>query len=222
MSGAIPVCRPRVKRSMPTQSVSATGFSPRMRSCAPSVQHKCSARGAISSVVDDVGRTSVESVFAVGDCTGLVGARAALSQGTVAGAAVAQSLGHRRVDGAAFAHASRDLARHRRFQKALWELYAAPHLTLELADSDTVICRCEEVTLNRILAALSDGQPSIGDLKRATRAGMGSCRAAIAGRFLREPWLSARGAFYESIMFAPRMPVKPVAIADIARSITDA
>lgn len=181
-------------------------------------------RNQFTTVVDDVGRTSVESVFAVGDCTGLVGARAALSQGTVTGAAVAQSLGHRRgVDGAAFAHASRDLARHRRFQKALWELYAAPHLTLELADSDTVICRCEEVTLNRILAALSDGQPSIGDLKRATRAGMGSCQGRYCGPLLARTLAERQGRVLdESIMFAPRMPVKPVAIADIARSITDA
>jgi hypothetical protein len=52
---------------------------------------------------------------------------------------------------------------------------------------------------------------------------MGSCQGRYCGPLLARTLAERQGRVLdESIMFAPRMPVKPVAIADIARSITDA
>ena len=42
---------------------------------------------------DDRGRTDVAGIYALGDCTGLGGARAALAEGTIVGLSVAQDLG---------------------------------------------------------------------------------------------------------------------------------
>jgi D-hydroxyproline dehydrogenase subunit alpha len=161
----------------------------------------------------------VLDVFAIGDCTGLGGARMALAQGVIAGSAAAADLGHvhdptpRHVE-----QARRSLERHRRFQAALWRFYAAPRLSLELATPETIVCRCEEITLAQIGAALADGRPTIGDLKRATRVGMGACQGRYCGPILSQLLARRQGrALDDGVQFAPRMPIKPVAIADIAR-----
>ena len=197
------------------------GFQPsneilRALGCA---HHFDDARGQFTALVDERGRTSVPGVFTVGDCTGLGGARAALAEGTIVGAAVAADLGHSDIGShGPVIDAERSLGRHRRFQKALWGFYAAPYLNLELATPDTLVCRCEEVSLGRIEAALEDGRPSIGDLKRATRAGMGPCQGRYCGVILSQVLARKQGRLIdEDVRFAPRMPVKPVRIADIAR-----
>ena len=177
-------------------------------------------RGQFIVVTDERGRTSVDGVFGIGDCTGLVGARASLAEGTIAGHAAALELGHRRSGPfeKSEARAKYELKRHRRFQKWLWSLYAAPHLGVQLATPDTLICRCEEISLRQINEAISDGPLPIGDLKRATRVGMGPCQGRYCGMILSELVAKSHGAALdESMRFAPRMPVKPVAIADIAR-----
>ena len=177
------------------------------------------ARGQFTVIVDERGRTSVPGVFTLGDCTGLGGARAALAEGTIVGAAVAADLehvgsgSHRPV-----IEAERLLGKHRRFQKALWSFYGAPRLNLELATPETLVCRCEEVSVGRIEAALDDGHPSIGDLKRATRAGMGPCQGRYCGVILSQVLARKQGRVLdEDVRFAPRMPVKPVRISDVAR-----
>jgi D-hydroxyproline dehydrogenase subunit alpha len=178
------------------------------------------ARGQFAAVRDEEGRTSVAGVFSLGDCTGLGGARAALAEGVIVGNAAAADLGHDAMT-EQVAAGRRALARHRRFQRALWRFYAAPRPNLELATPDTVVCRCEEIALDRIEAAIAEGCPSIGDLKRATRAGMGPCQGRYCGVILSQLLAKTLGrALDEDLLFAPRMPVKPVAIADIARPQT--
>jgi NAD(P)H-nitrite reductase large subunit len=159
--------------------------------------------------------TSVAGVFAVGDCCGLGGARAAMEEGLIAGTAAAAAVG-RAVPPALrneCAAASRRLGAHRRFQDGLWRLFAAPRLQTELATPETLICRCECVTLAQIEAALSDGARSLGEVKRRTRLGMGSCQgrtcvpiaAALLAKRLGRP-------LDEYSFFAPRLPVKPISI----------
>ena len=72
--------------------------------------------------------------------------------------------------------ARRELARSERFQRSLWRLYSAPRLVDQLATPETVICRCEEVTLGELTAATAPWLAAAGSLKRATRAGMGKCQ----------------------------------------------
>lgn len=110
------------------------------------------------------------------------------------------------------------MRRHRRFQRALWALYAAPAYSAQLAAPDTVICRCEEVTLGEIEAALDEEMQSAGAVKRRTRLGMGRCQARYCGPVL-EALLEARcgqprGEFTG---FAPRVPVKPLPIGELVQ-----
>ncbi|WP_270936019.1 (2Fe-2S)-binding protein, partial [Falsiroseomonas oryzae] len=113
--------------------------------------------------------------------------------------------------------AARDrLARHRRFQAALWHVFAAPRPGLSLAQHDTVVCRCEEVTKGEIDAALADGGPTLGELKRRTRCGMGRCQGRYCAPLLADYLAETHGRPLDNLaLFAPRAPVKPIAIADI-------
>jgi D-hydroxyproline dehydrogenase subunit alpha len=108
------------------------------------------------------------------------------------------------------------LAKHRRFQDALWRLYAAPRAKLSLATDDTIVCRCEEVTKGEIGAALADGGPTLGEVKRRTRCGMGRCQGRYCAPVLAEHLAETQGRPLDNLaLFAPRAPVKPIAIADI-------
>lgn len=176
------------------------------------------AAGMLRTVRDADGQTSVAGVYAVGDCAGLGGAPAALCEGVIAAGAVAA-----RLRGALPANAPerlrrarRELERHRRFQRALWQLYAAPRVGLGLADADTLICRCEEVSVGALRAALGDSPPAIGEVKRRTRCGMGRCQGRYCGPALVEELARLGGrAIEERDFFAPRGPIKPVTIAEL-------
>jgi thioredoxin reductase len=177
-------------------------------------------RGHLVTERDSDQRTSVPEVYAVGDCTGLGGAPAAEAEGIIAGIAAARSLGLMR-GGAAEASEARvrsALARHRRFQAGLWRLFQAERPVLELATAETVICRCEELSLGEIEAELQPGFASVGALKRRTRSGMGRCQGRYCGPIL--AGLSAdreQRALDEGGHWAPRPPVAPIPIADIVR-----
>lgn len=168
---------------------------------------------------DDVGLTSMAGVYALGDCTGLGGAKAALAEGTVVGAAVAVSLGHALGDSMTRERdrASTELVRQRRFQQALWTVYASPLNAPKRRCGDTVICRCEEVTFAQLDAAFDEGLSTVGAIKRRTRIGMGRCQgrycAPVLDEIVCQRFGRPRG---EMSGFAPRVPVKPVSIAELA------
>jgi NADPH-dependent 2,4-dienoyl-CoA reductase/sulfur reductase-like enzyme len=173
------------------------------------------SRGYLVPERDRDGRTSNPVIFAVGDCTGLGGANAALVEGRIAGAAAVADLGHKTAAGE-LSNAYRALARHRRFQSALWQLFVAPRFLLELADRETILCRCEEVTVGTVEAALAEGYASAGDVKRRTRVGMGRCQGRYCGPII-DALVAKRlgGAPDEYSGFAPRAPARPFAIEDL-------
>jgi len=176
------------------------------------------ARGHLVTERDGDGLTSVAHVYAAGDCTGLGGAPAAEAEGIIAGVTAARSLGFAPAAGQeqAVARAQAQLRRHRRFQAGLWALFRAPRLLTELARPDTVICRCEALTLAEIEAGFDEATGSIGAVKRATRAGMGRCQGRYCGSILAALAAGRRAApLDEAAHWAPRPPVKPIRIADI-------
>lgn len=168
---------------------------------------------------DALGRTSVEHVWVVGDAGGIGGARLAQAAGARAGADVARSLGiplpgRLREELRAAGRARR---RALRFQAALGDLYAAPYLVDELAEDDTLICRCESISRGTVEAALDDELAHIGTLKRATRAGMGGCQGRYCASLLGEMAARRSGrALDERSGFAPSSPFRPTPIAVIA------
>ncbi len=76
---------------------------------------------------------------------------------------------------------------------------------------DWTICRCEEVRLSEVLAAVRQGARDVDAVKRMTRAGMGLCQgrtcarlvSQIVARELQVPAARVRQA-------RQRLPVRPV------------
>ena len=88
----------------------------------------------------------------------------------------------------------------------------------ELAREDTIVCRCEEVTLKEIKEALEEGATELSEVKRITRTGMGPCQGRMCGPALQEIIARLKGVSTSSIgHLNPRPPVKPVPLSALAR-----
>ncbi len=155
--------------------------------------------------------TSVPGIFAVGDCAGLGGAPAACAEGRIAGRSAAAQSGHG--DAYDLFADQRALRRHRRFQKALWQLHDVSPTPVGGLPHDTILCRCEEITVGDALAGYAVTPGHLGTLKRATRVGMGRCQGRYCGPAAARLIVEHTGeALTDRSFFAPRVPVKPVAI----------
>ncbi len=215
-AGGVPV--PGSERAFDVDAVCAGfGFLPSNELARTlGVQHDFDARlGQLTAMRSRTGRTSLEDVWVVGDGAGAGGARVAEAAGLLAGIDVARSLGRTLPE--ALVREERDAERGRRrserFQRALARVYGAPRLVDQLAEPDTLVCRCEEVSLRAIEEAFAGGIGSIGAVKRLTRAGMGRCQGRYCAPVLAE--LGARrpgGRLDESAWFAPAPPFKPLPI----------
>ena len=163
---------------------------------------------------DEHGRSSDPRVWIAGDSAGLGGARRALAEGIIAAADIASGLSREVRDRREVAAARRMSVRARRFQAALWTLFRAPRMVEQLARPETLICRCEEISLAAIGEAVASEIASAGALKRLTRAGMGRCQGRYCGALIVDLVSKRCGTpIDEFSFFAPRMPFKPVPIA---------
>lgn len=84
---------------------------------------------------------------------------------------------------------------------------------------ENIVCRCEEITEEEILAAIREGARSIDDVKKRTHACMGYCQ----GRTCRKLIALLLAQYYRRPVkdFLPgsiRMPVGPVTIGELADS----
>lgn len=125
--------------------------------------------GAIA--VNNQQATSVAGVWAAGECTGVKGDEAAISEGEIAGRAAAGD--HAGADAPAL-QAARNTGRS--FGKLLEETFAPRPELLTLALPDTIICRCEDVPLEAINPRWTQRQAKLW-----TRVGMGACQGAVCG-----------------------------------------
>jgi D-hydroxyproline dehydrogenase subunit alpha len=180
--------------------------------------HYDAAAGCLRTTHDENCRTSIDAVFAIGDATGLGGARAAEAEGIIAGLTAAIDIGASpsaaALNDAMAARAS--LGRQRRFQQALWQLFKP---IAELADgppAEAIICRCEEIEARSLEEFVLSGAP-IGSIKRATRLAMGRCQGRYCGPLAVDMLARQNGRRPSEADFpAPRPPIKPVPIEVLA------
>jgi NADPH-dependent 2,4-dienoyl-CoA reductase/sulfur reductase-like enzyme len=121
--------------------------------------------------VNEWQETTIPDIYCVGETTGIGGLDKSLVEGKIAGRA---AVGKNYADYLA----KRDKAR--RFAQALEQTYALRDELKTLANADTMVCRCEDVTLGQLQAC--------GDWRAAklqTRCGMGPCQGRVCGAALR-------------------------------------
>lgn len=175
-------------------------------------------RGGFIAVTDHWGATSTENVYAVGDGTGVSGSYVAKAQGQLAALKIAHNLN--RISDLRLTESARvplkELKQRNRFQIAINKMFNIGKGIYNLADDQTIICRCESVKLgelNPIIQSAAD----VSVAKAYSRAGMGlcqgrNCQRQIAALIAREHKIKLS----EVPIATPRLPIKPVTIGLIS------
>ena len=84
-------------------------------------------------------------------------------------------------------------------------------------DAETMICRCEDVTREKILACISDGYKTLDEIKRVTRAGMGPCQGRTCRHLIASELSRIYGVAMEEVLMTTfRPPVKPISLGALA------
>jgi len=84
-------------------------------------------------------------------------------------------------------------------------------------DTETMICRCEDVSREDILACINDGYKTLDEVKRVTRAGMGPCQGRTCRNLIAAELSRAYGISVEEVLTPTfRPPVKPICLGVLA------
>lgn len=171
-------------------------------------------------IVDKWGNTSVNGVGVAGDAAGIAGANAAEISGYLAGLEAAFSL-------KMISEQERDLkakplqkmlARETHIRPFLDYLYKPSLDLLVPRDSKTIVCRCEEVTVDQIRKALESGLMNPNQVKAQTRCGMGPCQGMMCGLTVSEIIADYGKVNIADVdYFRIRPPVKPITMEQLSK-----
>jgi NADPH-dependent 2,4-dienoyl-CoA reductase/sulfur reductase-like enzyme len=175
-------------------------------------------RGGAVVRLDEWMHTTVDGIFAAGDGSGVEGSLVAIDEGRLAAIAAARDLGAlapERAESEAAPLRLR-LRQRREFRAALARMHRVGRGIYELATAETVICRCEEVTLAALEPALATTADA-GVVKGLTRAGMGLCQGRNCQRTIAALIAERHGMDIGDVASATaRLPARPVPIGAIA------
>lgn len=165
---------------------------------------------------DEDGRTEVRGLYLAGDGHSILGADAAEIAGRLAGLAVLKDLG--------LANGERGdtrlrakLRSLRQFADGLQMAFPWPaHLVPALRD-DTILCRCEAITVGEARAAVRKKDAAETNRAKAlTRVGMGRCQGRFCGSAAAEVIADAGGwPIAVSGRLRAAAPVKPIPISTV-------
>ena len=160
---------------------------------------------------DKTMQTSLEGVYIAGDGAGIGGAENSRLEGRVAGAAVALATGHldTRQVGEIYGHLKAELVQQQRFGKMLGDLFTPKPGLIALAHDDTILCRCEEITLGEVKTAVADGARTIGEVKMITRSGMGNCQGRMCEHSVTAAVIQALAAEQATAQTVGRYSIRP-------------
>lgn len=171
--------------------------------------------GVYLPVRNEFFQTSLSGIYAIGDCAGIGGAKMAMLEGKIAALDIAKQSSHSNMPNIlpALNQIHRDLNREKKFARMLGDIFSIPHDLFSLAHSDTIICRCEQISLSEINEAISFGAQSVTDIKNITRTGMGNCQGRTCGSILAQLLAKESHRKPEDCHFLNiRPPVHPIPI----------
>ena len=145
--------------------------------------------------VDEFQRTTCENVYCAGEPTGIGGVESSLVEGKIAGSAASGQL-----DEARKLFGERN--KTRRFGEALNSTFALRDELKTLAENETLVCRCEDVTFARLKEF-----DSWRSAKLQTRCGMGPCQGRVCG--------AATEFLFDWTVGAARPPIFPVKLENL-------
>ena len=206
---------PGTERTIEVDAVCVShGFTPRLELA---IAAGCGLSSDRFVQVDDAQRTTVNSVFAAGEITGIGGVDLALAEGDIAGHVAAGG-------GLADAAVRASVRRRRVFRGFAARIEAAHGIRSGwrgwLTD-DTVVCRCEEVGFGQLChIARGTGAQSLRALKLATRAGLGICQGRVCGRTVEEILAAETvgGALNDGTISDRRPIAVPIRLSELAET----
>jgi thioredoxin reductase/bacterioferritin-associated ferredoxin len=168
---------------------------------------------------DEHMETSVPGIFVAGDAVTIKGYSAAIEEGRIAGLAACSQLGYLDPKEAdrLMESSRRKLARWKKFSDAMNVMSAPKPGIFGAISDDTVVCRCEEVTMGDIRAAVSAGATDVSHVKRKTRSGMGYCQGRFCGQAINEIMWRLTGKTRQRESFTTRVPVRPIPLEVLLR-----
>jgi thioredoxin reductase/bacterioferritin-associated ferredoxin len=171
-------------------------------------------RGGWIPKLDEVQQTTVKRLYGVGDGAALCGVGAAPFTGRIAALAVAHELGKLSADQHREQHQAemRSLKRALRFGREMARMVQPRGEAMRHVPGDTVVCRCEDVSVKELRGAIEQGSTEINALKAATRCGMGPCGGRICGEAA-AALMECTGLKREAIGYwTARPPLRPISI----------
>ena len=200
-----------VERAQGAGTVSSVTLTDGSRSWTEGCDILCSSYGLVPNVelpvwlgcslhdgavaVDEDQVTSVDTVYCVGETTGIGGSDLAVVEGQIAGM-VAAGLGWKS------AGLKRRRAALRRLASRMAKCFRPRGELLERLEGGTTICRCEDVAWSQL-----DTVTSLRQAKLYTRVGMGACQGRVCGAALQylKGWQSDK----------VRSPLKPCRVGEL-------
>ncbi|MDT8379921.1 MAG: NAD(P)/FAD-dependent oxidoreductase [Desulfotignum sp.] len=183
--------------------------------------------GGWAAAVNADMQTSAKGIYAVGETAGIGGAEQSLVQGEIAGMAILEQLGRiqpRQPRWDRFVKTRHQLYHRadtcRSYGALLNRICRVPAAAYRHIPDDTVICRCENITMHTIRQAVRNGFSSWSSLKKATRCGMGRCQARICGPVIEKILKALTGTEPETIgPPVSRAPVKNLPVRLLMPSV---
>jgi len=175
--------------------------------------------GWYSPIHDRNMESTRQGIFVAGDLTDIAGAKVALLEGQIAGLTAAHQLGafDKKTLDERIAPLLPKLRSLNRLADALREIYAfRPGLT-KVAKDDTLLCRCEEITLGQVKEAIANGATDVNQVKLVTRAGMGYCQSRFCSVLIAPHVAEATGRDLSDLSpFMVRPPIQPIPLKILA------
>ncbi|MGD8518655.1 MAG: NAD(P)/FAD-dependent oxidoreductase [Anaerolineae bacterium] len=174
-------------------------------------EHTYRPEQRIYTPVRDEGlQTTLPGLFVVGDGARIGGKDVARLEGQLAALGAARSLGQD-IAPARIADVQQALARQRRFAGVLDALFPYSTHLADLLTDDTILCRCEEITVGEVRRAIAEGATTVSAIRMLTRAGMGRCQGRMCGSSVAELVAQELGQPVEAAgLPTPRPPVVPI------------
>ncbi|MCP3891592.1 MAG: FAD-dependent oxidoreductase [Desulfobulbaceae bacterium] len=167
---------------------------------------------------DEWGRTNFEKIFAAGDGTGVSGALAAEFKGELAALEVASCLGL--IPGYErdrLAEPVREAIKKDGYPRPLIDAFFAPDPKRFSFDDETVLCRCENVTVGDVRNTVKQGVTDVNEVKIITRSGMGPCQGRMCGPALGEIVAAELDSTIQKAgLLSVRPPLKQIPLSEVA------
>jgi thioredoxin reductase len=162
----------------------------------------------------DCMRSSLPDISIAGDCAGIGGRKSAEVEGRLAAIRVAGELGRisDREERLRTSDLGQERARLQQYARALHQVFSVPPGLLHVMDKNTVVCRCEQVTLGDVLAGIEKGYRNINEIKR-TRTAMGMCQGRTCESIVAQIMLQQGLDMEEIGHLNLRPPLSPMPLA---------